>query len=222
MTLDGPPMRAHANRRSTSAHSFIVQAPAGSGKTTVLTQRYLQAADDRRRARAGARDHLHAQGGRRNARARAEGARRRHRGPLARRRADARARGRGARTCRARAAGASTTARRACASRPSTRSTAYLANSLPITSQNGFGRGIADAPDDLYAIAARETLRYAESDPELRKDFELILRRLDDSWQRLEQLIAECCRSAPNGCPTCRSFPAKRWCRRSKRACAPS
>ena len=66
----------------------------------------------------------------------------------------------------------------------------YLANSLPITSQNGFGRGIADAPDDLYAIAARETLRHAESDPELRKDFELILRRLDDSWRRLEQLIA--------------------------------
>ena len=66
----------------------------------------------------------------------------------------------------------------------------YLANSLPITSQNGFGRAIADEPDDLYASAARETLRYAESDPDLRKDFELILRRLDDSWQRLEQLIA--------------------------------
>jgi ATP-dependent helicase/nuclease subunit A len=66
----------------------------------------------------------------------------------------------------------------------------YLANSLPVTSQNGFGRAIADEPDDLYASAARETLRYAESDPELQKDFELILRRLDDSWQRLEGLIA--------------------------------
>ena len=33
-------------------------------------------------------------------------------------------------------------------------------------------------------------MRDAETDPELRKDFELILRRLDDSWQRLEQLIA--------------------------------
>jgi ATP-dependent helicase/nuclease subunit A len=66
----------------------------------------------------------------------------------------------------------------------------YLANSLPVTSQNGFGRTIADEPDDLYAIAARETLRHAESDPELQKEFELILRRLDDSWQRLEGLIA--------------------------------
>jgi ATP-dependent exoDNAse (exonuclease V) beta subunit len=66
----------------------------------------------------------------------------------------------------------------------------YLANSLPVTSRNGFGRAIADAPDDLYASAARETLRHAESDPKLVKDFELILRRLDDSWQRLERLIA--------------------------------
>jgi ATP-dependent helicase/nuclease subunit A len=66
----------------------------------------------------------------------------------------------------------------------------YLANSLPVTSRNGFGRTIADEPDDLYAIAARETLRHAESDPELRKEFELILRRLDDSWPRLEGLIA--------------------------------
>jgi ATP-dependent exoDNAse (exonuclease V) beta subunit len=66
----------------------------------------------------------------------------------------------------------------------------YLANAMPVTSQNGFGRAIADEPDDLYANAARETLRQAESDPDLRKDFELILRRLDDNWQRLERLIA--------------------------------
>jgi ATP-dependent exoDNAse (exonuclease V) beta subunit len=41
----------------------------------------------------------------------------------------------------------------------------YLAHALPITSQNGFGRAIADEPADLYAIAARETLRHAEADP---------------------------------------------------------
>ena len=67
---------------------------------------------------------------------------------------------------------------------------AYLANAMPLTSGSGFGRGIADAPDDLYALAARETLRHAETDEELRLPFERILRRLDDSWMRLERLIA--------------------------------
>ncbi len=65
----------------------------------------------------------------------------------------------------------------------------YLANALPITSQNRLGRGIADSPDDLYAIAARETMRHAETDPDYRAHFERILRRLDDSWPRLERLI---------------------------------
>src|SRR6185503_19389771 len=67
---------------------------------------------------------------------------------------------------------------------------AYLANAMPITSHTGFGRGIADAPEDLYANAARETLRDAETDEELRGSFELILRRLDDNWTLLERLIA--------------------------------
>jgi hypothetical protein len=67
---------------------------------------------------------------------------------------------------------------------------AYLANAMPITSRTGFGRGIADAPEDLYANAQRETLRDAETDPELRGSFELILRRLDDNWSLLERLIA--------------------------------
>jgi ATP-dependent helicase/nuclease subunit A len=169
--------------------SFIVQAPAGSGKTTVLTQRYLKllttvdepeqvlAITFTRKAAGEMRERVQkALDGDLEAKSPAD-----------------------ALTLELAAAVRAHAAKRdwgiddsAARLRIQTIDAfnGYLANSLPITSQNGFGRAIADEPDDLYANAARETLRYAETDPELRKDFELILRRLDDSWPRLEQMIA--------------------------------
>jgi len=169
--------------------SFIVQAPAGSGKTTVLTQRYLRllttvdepeqvlAITFTRKAAGEMRERVQkALDGDIEARSPAD-----------------------ALTLELAAAVRAHAARREWGIEDSAARlriqtidafNGYLANSLPITSQNGFGRAIADEPDDLYANAARDTLRYAESDPELRKDFELILRRLDDSWPRLEQMIA--------------------------------
>src|SRR5262245_12799348 len=170
-------------------HSFIVQAPAGSGKTTVLTQRYLRllvtvdepeqvlaitftrkaAGEMRERVQKELEDGL-------------KGRTEPDRVPLevaAAVRAHASARAWGLEESSARLRIQTIDA-----------FNAWLANAMPITSQTGFGRGIADAPDDLYAIAARETLRDAESDEELRAPFERILRRLDDGWMRLEQLIA--------------------------------
>jgi ATP-dependent helicase/nuclease subunit A len=169
--------------------SFIVQAPAGSGKTTVLTQRYLKllagvdepeqvlAITFTRKAAGEMRERVQkALDGDIEVKSPAD-----------------------ALTLELAAAVRAHAARRqwgiddsAARLRIQTIDAfnGYLANSLPITSHNGFGRTIADEPDDLYASAARETLRYAESDPDLRRDFELILRRLDDNWQRLEQLIA--------------------------------
>jgi ATP-dependent exoDNAse (exonuclease V) beta subunit len=169
--------------------SFIVQAPAGSGKTTVLTQRYLRllttvdepeqvlAITFTRKAAGEMRERVQkALDGDIEVKSAAD-----------------------ALTLELATAVRAHAARRAWGIEDSAARlriqtidafNGYLANSLPITSQNGFGRAIADAPDDLYAIAARETLRHAETDPELRDDFELILRRLDDSWQRLEQLVA--------------------------------
>jgi len=171
-------------------HSFIVQAPAGSGKTTVLTQRYLKllttvaepeqvlAITFTRKAAGEMRERVQkALDGDIEVRSPAD-----------------------ALTLELAAAVRTHAAQRnwgltdsAARLRIQTIDAfnGYLANALPITSRNGLGRSIADQPDDLYLLAARETMRTAEGDEELRPAFERILRRLDDSWGRLEQLIAD-------------------------------
>ena len=169
--------------------SFIVQAPAGSGKTTVLTQRYLRllttvdepeqvlAITFTRKAAGEMRERVQkALEGDIEVKSPADALTLELATAV---RAHATQRGWGIEDSAARLRIQTIDA-----------FNGYLANSLPITSQNGFGRAIADAPEDLYALAARETLRDAEADPELQKDFERILRRLDDNWGRLEQLIA--------------------------------
>jgi ATP-dependent helicase/nuclease subunit A len=181
---------AQARERALDVNtSFIVQAPAGSGKTTVLTQRYLKllatveqpeqvlAITFTRKAAGEMRERVQQ--------------------ALA-----------GAITVKSPADALTlelATATRAHAARLGwgiDESAArlriqtidsfngYLANSLPVTSQNGFGRGIADDPADLYLLAAREAMRDAEADPQRSGDLERILRRLDDNWARLERLIA--------------------------------
>jgi ATP-dependent exoDNAse (exonuclease V) beta subunit len=172
-----------------TTRSFIVQAPAGSGKTTVLTQRYLRllttveepeqvlAITFTRKAAGEMRERVQrAFDGTSPARSEAD---RLTLELAARVREHAAARGWGLEESAARLRIQTIDA-----------FNAYLANAMPITSRSGFGRGIADAPEDLYASAARETLRDAESDPQLRAPFERILRRLDDNWAMLERLIA--------------------------------
>jgi ATP-dependent exoDNAse (exonuclease V) beta subunit len=169
--------------------SFIVQAPAGSGKTTVLTQRYLRllttvedpeqvlAITFTRKAAGEMRERVQkALEGGLAVRSEADRVTQELAAAV---QAHARARGWGLEDSIARLRIQTIDA-----------FNAYLANAMPVTSQTGFGRGIADEPDDLYALAARETMRYAETDAELRGPFERILRRLDDGWLRLERLIA--------------------------------
>src|SRR6185369_4818999 len=144
------------------AHSFIVQAPAGSGKTTVLTQRYLRllttvdapeqvlAITFTRKAAGEMRERvLQALEGAFEARSEADRTTLRL---AARAREHAAARGWGLEESAARLRIQTIDA-----------FNAYLANAMPITARTGFGRGIADEPDDLYAIAARDTLRHAET-----------------------------------------------------------
>ena len=186
------PDQADAQARAQAldvSHSFMVQAPAGSGKTTVLTQRYLRllanvdepeqvlAITFTRKAAGEMRQRVQeALDGAIKVRSDAD----RVTVELAAAvRAHAASRGWGLEESSARLRIQTIDA-----------FNAYLANAMPITSRSGFGRGIADEPNDLYAIAARETLRQAETDPDLRGHFERILRRLDDDWLLLERLIA--------------------------------
>ncbi len=171
------------------SRSFMVQAPAGSGKTTVLTQRYLRlltTVDEPEQVLAITFTRKAAGEMRERVQKALEGgievctdADRITLELATAVRSHAAARGWGIEESSARLRIQTIDA-----------FNAYLANAMPVTSRTGFGRGIADAPADLYAIAARETLRYAESDPELRLPFERILRRLDDNWSLLERLIA--------------------------------
>jgi ATP-dependent helicase/nuclease subunit A len=170
-------------------HSYMVQAPAGSGKTTVLTQRYLRllttvdepeqvlAITFTRKAAGEMRERV--QKALEGAIAVRSDADRVTLELAAAVRAHATARAWGLEESSARLRIQTIDA-----------FNAYLANAMPVTSRNGFGRGIADEPNDLYALAARETLRDAETDPELRLPFERIMRRVDDNWSLLERLIA--------------------------------
>src|SRR4051812_5867368 len=181
---------AAARERALDAgQSFIVQAPAGSGKTTVLTQRYLRllttgdeaeqglAITFTRKAAGEMRERVQkALDGGMEARTDAE------RVTLelaAAARTHATQRGWGLDQSAARLRIQTIDA-----------FNGYLANAMPVTSGTGFGRGIADSPDDLYAIAARETLRFAETDAALGKVFARILARLDNDWMLFERLIA--------------------------------
>jgi ATP-dependent helicase/nuclease subunit A len=65
----------------------------------------------------------------------------------------------------------------------------WLAAQLPITARSAGDLAIADSPTRLYRIAARRTLLDAESDASLRADAELLFERLDNDFGRFEQLL---------------------------------
>ena len=65
-----------------------------------------------------------------------------------------------------------------------------LASQLPITAKAGGALTITDRPWELYQRAARATLVAAESDPELTADVEFLFERLDNHWRNVEHLLA--------------------------------
>jgi ATP-dependent helicase/nuclease subunit A len=67
----------------------------------------------------------------------------------------------------------------------------WLASQLPVASHAGGVLNVTETADELYQRAARRTLMGAEADPALAADAQLLFERLDNHWMNLERLIAQ-------------------------------
>ncbi len=67
----------------------------------------------------------------------------------------------------------------------------WLASQLPVASRAGGVLNVTESARELYERAARRTLVGAEADPALAPDAQLLFERLDNHWMNLERLIAQ-------------------------------
>jgi ATP-dependent helicase/nuclease subunit A len=67
----------------------------------------------------------------------------------------------------------------------------WLASQLPLTAKAGGSLTVDDRPEELYARAARATLTEGEEDPEIAPAIELLFERLDNRWSNVEGLLAQ-------------------------------
>ncbi len=66
-----------------------------------------------------------------------------------------------------------------------------LATQLTVTAKAGGNLMITERPGELYSRAARETLAAAEDDARLAADIELLFERLDNNWGNVQRLLAD-------------------------------
>ncbi len=69
--------------------------------------------------------------------------------------------------------------------------TYWLASQLPIAAHAGGALKVTETPQELYRRAARRTLLAAEDDAALGADSELLFERLDNQWWLVERLLAD-------------------------------
>src|SRR5689334_19363320 len=67
----------------------------------------------------------------------------------------------------------------------------WLASQLPIAAQAGGALVVAERPGELYRHAARRVLIHGESDQSLAADIELLFERIDNRWGQVENLLSE-------------------------------
>ncbi|MBW4053199.1 MAG: UvrD-helicase domain-containing protein [Proteobacteria bacterium] len=66
-----------------------------------------------------------------------------------------------------------------------------LASQLPVTARAGSELSVSARPEELYRLASRETLLAADADAELAADLEILFERLDNRWSLVERLLAD-------------------------------
>ncbi|HZT01628.1 MAG TPA: UvrD-helicase domain-containing protein [Steroidobacteraceae bacterium] len=89
-----------------------------------------------------------------------------------------------------------------------------LASQLPVTARAGSELAVSSRPEELYLRAARETLFAAEEDAELSTDLELLFERLDNRWGYVERLLADMLRQRAHWLPHVLSEESDALCRR--------
>jgi ATP-dependent helicase/nuclease subunit A len=67
----------------------------------------------------------------------------------------------------------------------------WLATQLPLASRAGGALNVTETPQELYQRAARRTLAAADGEASLAADTELLFERLDNNWMKVERLLAD-------------------------------
>ncbi len=67
----------------------------------------------------------------------------------------------------------------------------WLASQLPVAARAGGTLTVTDTPRELYRRAARRTLVDGENDTQLAGDIELLFERFDNTWSVVERLLAQ-------------------------------
>jgi ATP-dependent exoDNAse (exonuclease V) beta subunit len=66
----------------------------------------------------------------------------------------------------------------------------WIASQLPVTTEAGAVLNVDDHPEEIYLRAARAALIEGERDPAFAADFEILFSRRDNRWDQLEELLA--------------------------------
>ena len=67
----------------------------------------------------------------------------------------------------------------------------WLASQLPVAARAGGSLVVAERPEELYRRAARRVLVAGETDDALAADVELLFERIDNRWDNVERLLAQ-------------------------------